>query len=265
MRKSWRDRAANPAPGVEGARERAETRPRLRRWLAFAQRRPVLFSLVMIGAILVAGVPATDAVDLYFSSLRFCGDTCHVMRQMNKEYQESTHFKTPTGVRATCADCHVSRRITLAMWGHFLGMRELFVFLTNDFSKPETWARLRPEAADDVRMGMLANDSMTCRQCHVMEGIQPERRRGKRQHKKAVEEGTTCIACHYNLVHKEVDVIDGTELGEQDAAATLSSRQALVKSDRVAATHAFLTAGPYSQGRDRGHRLAPTPRGTLRA
>ena len=44
-----------------------------------------------------------------------------------------------------------------------------------------------------------------CRGCHVMEGIRPERKRGQRQHADAIETGTTCIACHYNLVHKEVE------------------------------------------------------------
>jgi nitrate/TMAO reductase-like tetraheme cytochrome c subunit len=49
-----------------------------------------------------------------------------------------------------------------------------------------------------------------------MEAIKPARKRGQRMHAKALEENTTCIACHYILVHKEVepskaflDAIDG--------------------------------------------------------
>jgi nitrate/TMAO reductase-like tetraheme cytochrome c subunit len=38
-----------------------------------------------------------------------------------------------------------------------------------------------------------------------MEAIKPERKRGQRMHAVAIEEGTTCIVCHYNLVHKEVE------------------------------------------------------------
>jgi hypothetical protein len=38
-----------------------------------------------------------------------------------------------------------------------------------------------------------------------MEAIKPERLRGQRQHAEAIETGTTSIACHYNLVHKEVE------------------------------------------------------------
>ncbi len=52
---------------------------------------------------------------------------------------------------------------------------------------------------------MLDNDSKNCRRCHIMESIKPERKRGQRQHADALKDGTTCIACHYNLVHKEVE------------------------------------------------------------
>jgi hypothetical protein len=38
-----------------------------------------------------------------------------------------------------------------------------------------------------------------------MEAIQPERKRGQRQHAEAKETDTTCIVCHYNLVRKEVE------------------------------------------------------------
>ena len=38
-----------------------------------------------------------------------------------------------------------------------------------------------------------------------MEAIKPERLRGQRQHAEAIETGITCVACHYNLVHKDVE------------------------------------------------------------
>ena len=120
------------------------------------------------------------------------------------EYREAMHWQTPTGVRARCADCHVSEGLTLAMWDHFLGTRDLIAFLAG-VRNPKDFEEVRPEAAHRVRMAMLANDSKNCRSCHVMAAIQPERTRGQRQHAQALEEGTTCIACHYNLVHKEVE------------------------------------------------------------
>jgi len=108
-------------------------------------------------------------------------------------------------VRAKCADCHVAGRLTFAMWDHFIATSELFVWMANDFSNPEAFEVLRPAAANRVRMEMLTNDSVNCRRCHVMEAIKPKRNRGKKQHELALKERTTCISCHYNLVHKAVE------------------------------------------------------------
>ncbi len=176
-----------------------------KRWRRLLTRR-----LFLVGVIIVAVsgtvVAIVDATDYYFTSENFCATSCHVMENtVYKELQKSKHWTTPTGVRPKCADCHVSGRLTFAMWDHFIGTSELLVWATNDFSNPEAFEVLRPAAADRVRMEMLSNNSKNCRRCHVMEAIQPKRLRGQTQHKAALKEGTTCISCHYNLVHKKVD------------------------------------------------------------
>lgn len=177
----------------------------LPRWLSFVRTHPVVavVAAVCVGA--VGSVPATQAVDSYFSSEEFCAHTCHVMRStVYEEFQKSPHWKTPTGVRPTCSDCHVSGRVSHVMWGHLLGLGELFVHLTTDFSDPKAFEQFRARLAEKVRMRMLENDSYTCRQCHVMELIRPDRKRGQHQHENAKKDGTSCIVCHYNLVHKKV-------------------------------------------------------------
>ena len=156
-----------------------------------------------VGALV--GVPIADGVDKHFSSDAFCADTCHVMTAtVVRELREAKHWTTPTGVRATCSDCHVSERLTPAMWDHFIGTGELFAFLFEGVRTVEAFEERRATAADRVRFRMLADDSKNCRSCHVMEAIQPERKRGQRQHEDARENGITCIACHYNLVHNDV-------------------------------------------------------------
>ena len=158
---------------------------------------------VIIGAIAVAVV---DTTDYYFSSENFCAFTCHVMENtVYKEMQKSKHWTTASGVRPKCSDCHVSGRLTFAMWDHFIGTGELFVWMANDFSNPEAFEVIRTAAAERVRMEMLSNNSANCRRCHVMEAIKPTRKRGQTQHKDALKTGATCIACHYNLVHKAVE------------------------------------------------------------
>ncbi len=158
--------------------------------------------LISMGSIFVAIV---DTTDYLFSTNTFCGNTCHVMEiTVFKELKKSKHWNTPTGVRATCANCHVGGRLSFAMMDHFVGTGELFVWLTHDLSKPGAFERLRPDAADRVRFKMIENNSAECRSCHVMEAIVPKRIRGQNQHEDALERDITCIVCHYNLVHKEV-------------------------------------------------------------
>ena len=167
---------------------------------------PLLFVIVAAGVGALVAVPTTDAVDQYFSSNQFCTQACHVMTDtVAKEFEESAHGKTATGVRPQCADCHVSENLTAAMWDHFIGTRELIAFTVGGIDTVEAFEQVRAESADRVRMKMLASDSANCRGCHVMEAIKPERKRGQRQHAEALKNGTTCIACHYNLVHKEVE------------------------------------------------------------
>ena len=165
--------------------------------------------LILIGLAVVAGfsVAAIDATDYVFSTQKFCAQTCHVMEStVYRELQKSKHWNTPTGVRPHCANCHVSRHLTFAMLDHIHGTKELVVWLFNDFSKPGSFDKFRPGAANDVRMRMLADNSKHCKTCHTMEAIKPERVRGQNAHNDALKNGNSnCIACHYNLVHKEVE------------------------------------------------------------
>lgn len=164
-----------------------------------------VFVLVIL-FIAVLSLTTLDFTDYIFSRMTFCGNVCHVMEStVYQELKKSKHWNTWTGVRPTCARCHVAGRLTYAMVDHFLGTGELFVNFTNDFSKPGSFEKFRPDAANRERFKMLANDSAGCRSCHVMEAIKPRRVRGQNAHKDAMERGITCIVCHYNLVHKPVD------------------------------------------------------------
>jgi nitrate/TMAO reductase-like tetraheme cytochrome c subunit len=70
------------------------------------------------------------------------------------------------------------------------------------------WQQRRPQLAHAVRDWMRANDSVTCRSCHVEAAIEPARKRGQRAHTEARESRMTCIDCHYNLVHEPVEPRD---------------------------------------------------------
>lgn len=179
---------------------------RLDRWRKLLRRFPLTVVVIALGIGAIAGLPVFDATDYYFSSDAFCGTGCHVLEAtVYKEFKASTHGNTRTGVRPTCADCHISAGLTLAMLDHVAGLRDVYAWLIQGIRTPEAFEEVRAETANRVRMRMLNNDSKNCRSCHVMAAIEPERKRGQRQHAEARTEGTTCIVCHYNLVHMDVE------------------------------------------------------------
>lgn len=165
--------------------------------------------LLVVGiAIGVFGMFLGQEADAYFSSNKFC-TSCHIMEAtVYKELQDAKHGKSPTGVRPTCAHCHVSQRLFPALWDHFIGTKELIAFV-GGVSTVDKFEEVRARVANGERLKMLGENSKNCHRCHVMEAIQPTKTRGVTQHKEAVAKGNSnCIACHYNLVHKEVPASD---------------------------------------------------------
>jgi nitrate/TMAO reductase-like tetraheme cytochrome c subunit len=161
--------------------------------------------VLLSAAIGVAAVLVAEQADRYFSSNEFC-ISCHSMKENPyKQFKESKHGKTATGVQPTCAHCHISPGLVPAWVDHFLGTKDLFAELSEDFSKAETYEKALPKMADTVRMRMLADGSRNCLKCHVMAAIRPEKKRGQAQHREALEKGNSnCIACHQNVAHKEI-------------------------------------------------------------
>lgn len=174
-----------------------------------SRRRTVLIAGVIGAVIGVAAVLANEQIDRYTSTDAFCGTSCHSMQAhvaTDPVYVESAHRTAPSGVRAGCADCHIPHGIVPATWAHVKGgIKDIVSESLNDFSTREAWERDRAERAAAVRDWLLETDSATCRYCHDEAAIEPQRKRGQRQHAEARERGLTCIGCHYNLVHSEVE------------------------------------------------------------
>ncbi len=171
--------------------------------------RTVLLSGVVGAVIAVVAVLANEQIDRYTSTDAFCGTSCHSMQAHvanDPIFVESAHRTASSGVRAGCADCHIPHGIVPATWAHVKGgIKDIISETLNDFTDPQVWERGRAERAYHVRDWLLATDSATCRVCHEEASIQPQRTRGQRQHADALERGLTCIGCHYNLVHAEVE------------------------------------------------------------
>lgn len=163
---------------------------------------------ILAGLAIVIGLGLSfvlaEELNIRGNSTTFCV-SCHSMNAyVYEEFMQSKHYQTASGVRPECGDCHVSKRFWPAVWDHMTGTHDLIAEFTHDWTKPEVFEAKRAKMAEKVRLRLVAEDSATCRTCHVMEAIKPQRARGQRAHEAAVKEGKTCIACHYNLVHKEV-------------------------------------------------------------
>jgi len=173
-------------------------------------RKPILLIAGLIGAVVgVLGVLAAEQIHHYTSTETCCGNSCHSMQayvSADQAYVQSAHRTAWTGVHAGCADCHIPEGLLSATWAHLKGgVKDTFVELTGDLQVPENWESRRAELAYRVRDWLVETDSATCRRCHTHEqAIDPGFRRGRREHRRAQLEGITCIACHYNLVHKAV-------------------------------------------------------------
>jgi len=172
--------------------------------------RPVVVLAGVVGAVIaVAAVLVNEQVDAYTSTDVFCGTSCHSMQAHVADdpvYVASAHRTASSGVRAGCADCHIPHGIVAGTWAHVKGgVKDIISETLNDFSDREVWERGRAERAYHVRDWLLETDSATCRTCHDEAAIEPERKRGQRQHADAREQGLTCIGCHYNLVHAELE------------------------------------------------------------
>ena len=159
---------------------------------------------VATGAVLVLiagwGLSAT-------STESFC-ISCHEMRvYAHAEYKNSGHDFNRTGKRVTCPDCHVPNDFFPKLWRKIRASQELYHHLTGKLDTPEKYEQQRYQMALNVWREMKANDSRNCRDCHDSAQMNPQMQSedARDSHLSAVEEGLTCIDCHYAIVHEEPD------------------------------------------------------------
>lgn len=165
--------------------------------------RHVLFALVAGGIGGVLFMAFLIEFDHFTSSNAFC-TTCHSMTYADDVYQQSTHYNSASGVRASCGDCHVSEGIFAATWDHAVGGKDLIkqIFGAN-YDDPAVNLIHLPESAFAAREWFRDRDSATCKRCHTMEAIQGKRGGTAAIHAEEAQ-GKTCVDCHYNLVHRPV-------------------------------------------------------------
>lgn len=138
--------------------------------------------------------------------------SCHEMDGVYEEYKETKHYSSPSGVRATCADCHVPSGKTFGDYiDKFLakltiGSKDIYHHLIGTYPSREAFEKDRYHLAQNVLATMRARDSKECRACHSLEAMDMEGQ-GKsaaRKHKRIMESADkTCVDCHTGIAHKE--------------------------------------------------------------
>lgn len=186
----------------------------LRRWLS--RQAPLSVLLLGCGLTLLITTSASVAV-WYTGTEEFCSNACHEMGQLAKEYRESIHNKNRTGVRATCADCHLPKAVIPLyarkmgalgdLWGHFV---------TRSIDTPKKFEAKRYELARRVWEHMKSNDSRECRNCHNETSMEAslQSEKASLRHAKGKREGMTCIDCHFAISHREPEGPGPQELAE---------------------------------------------------
>ena len=135
--------------------------------------------------------------------------SCHEMRDFAyAEYLGTRHQSNRSGVRATCADCHVPQQ-----WWHKLQCKikatgELYHKLLGTIDTRDKYEARRLHMAQKVWQEMLANDSRECRNCHDAESMNLalQSESAQIEHEEGLADGMTCIECHKGIAHALPDM-----------------------------------------------------------
>ncbi len=167
--------------------------------------RRVFAGLVVLGfaAGLAVAAVAASVVERTNTD-EFCV-SCHEMEIALEELRQTAHYSNASGVRASCADCHIPHDSWWSMVAYKsrAGARDVFAHLRGKLETRDDYERHREAMAERVWERMRANDSRNCRGCHRREAMdldaQPQAARVEHREAKPEE---TCIDCHQGVAHE---------------------------------------------------------------
>ena len=176
------------------------------------------WAMFAIGAVSIVGA---EIVMYQTATENFCASACHTMEDFTTpEWQDSVHFSSPSGVRATCADCHIPKVYPQKLWAKaYDGARHIWGEMIGVINTQEKYNARRAYLAELVWGRLKATDSRECRNCHSAEHfvLSGQDERAARAHQRGPEEGKTCIDCHKGIAHKTPDEV-AEEAAEEVAA-----------------------------------------------
>jgi cytochrome c-type protein NapC len=122
-----------------------------------------------------------------------------------EEYMETAHYKNPSGVQATCSDCHVPKPFVPKMVAKIMAAKDVYHEIMGTIDTREKFEEHRWAMASRVWAKMEASDSRECRSCHDFSDmdLSAQSRSARSKHSRAVDKGETCIDCHKGIAHEE--------------------------------------------------------------
>jgi cytochrome c-type protein NapC len=166
-------------------------------------------SLIVLASLFVLGLVAAGLFNIGLSAtneMDFC-TSCHSMKINFEEYKETVHYSNASGVRATCADCHVPKEFVPKMIAKVVAAKDVYHEIIGTIDTPEKYEAHRWDMASRVWAKMKATDSRECRSCHDYSqmNLEEQGRSARSRHARAQDEGKTCIDCHKGVAHTEPD------------------------------------------------------------
>lgn len=164
-------------------------------------------TLLVFAGVFILGFASFGAMNAFFSytnELEFC-TSCHSMQWNFEEYKETVHYKNASGVRATCADCHVPKEFFPKLAAKIYAAKDVYHEIAGTIDTKEKFEEHRFDMALGVWEKMKATDSRECRTCHDFEqmDLSEQGRMARKRHGGAPTQGKTCIDCHKGIAHLE--------------------------------------------------------------
>lgn len=182
----------------------------LKKLLAWLRRPAPAGTMLFAGA--VAGIIFWGGFNTALeagNTMEFC-ISCHELEAtVYQEYKQTAHYKNPSGVRATCADCHVPKDWIHKVARKTIASREIYYSLIGAIDTPEKFEAKRKEMAERVWKEMTENNSRECRNCHsydAMHFAKQDQRAREKMEEEAMPKNKPCIECHKGIAHKKPKV-----------------------------------------------------------
>jgi cytochrome c-type protein NapC len=158
--------------------------------------------IIFAAGVIFAGLFSTGLH--YTNEMEFC-TSCHSMQVNLEEYKETIHFKNPSGVQATCSDCHVPKPFVPKMMAKIMAAKDVYHEIMGTIDTKEKFDAHRWDMASRVWAKMEASGSRECRACHDFTDmdLSAQSRSARSKHARAVDKGETCIDCHKGIAHEE--------------------------------------------------------------